>query len=165
MKVLLIFAHTYWNDSKVNHKLLESIKDFNNVKIHNLSTIYKDGKINKENIKSEIDLLKEADKIIFQFPLFWFSTPSLLKEWQDNVLSDLLHGNESKCLEGKIFQIITTAGGEKSFYDSLEYNTNALLSPITTSFKHFGLKIENALCFYEANENNIDLNEYHKCFK
>ncbi|WP_295157251.1 NAD(P)H-dependent oxidoreductase [uncultured Brachyspira sp.] len=163
MKILLIFAHSYWGDSKVNRKLLESIKDFDNVTIHNLNDIYKERKI--DNVKSEIDLLREADKIIFQFPLFWYSMPSLLKEWEDTVLSDLLHKNDNKFLEGKTFKIITTAGGDKSHYDSLEFDMNALLSHITSSFKHFGLKTEDTLCFYGAKEDNIDLNEYSKCFK
>ena len=167
MKVLVIFAHTYYNDSKVNRKLLESIRNFNNVKIHNLNEVYKDNKITKENVIDEIALLKEYDKIIFQFPLFWFSVPSLLKEWEDTVLHNLLHStdDEKKFLENKIFKIITTTGGEKSFYDSLDYNINALLSPITTSFKQFGLKIEDSYCIYNANADKLDLDEYQKCFK
>ena len=42
MKILVVFSHTYWNDSEVNRKLIESVKDFDNVKIHNLNEIYKD---------------------------------------------------------------------------------------------------------------------------
>lgn len=91
MKTLIVFAHTFWKDSKVNRALLESIKDKNNLKIHNLSTSYNDGKI---DVDKELALLKEADKIIFQFPLFWFSTPSLLKEWQDRVLSAILYSKK-----------------------------------------------------------------------
>lgn len=72
MKTLIIFAHTFWEDSKANRALLESIKDLKKVQIHNISEIYKDGKI---DVNKELSLLKEADKIIFQFPLFWFSTP------------------------------------------------------------------------------------------
>ncbi|WP_295162662.1 NAD(P)H-dependent oxidoreductase [uncultured Brachyspira sp.] len=165
MKILVVFSHTYWNDSEVNRKLIESVKDFDNVKIHNLNEIYKDGKITKENIKEEIELLKEADKIIFQFPLFWFSTPSLLKEWEDCVLGYLYHSSEKKCLENKTFQIITTAGGEKSLYDSLEYDMNAFLSPITLSFKDFGLKVEKTYCIYGASLDKLDIGEYQKCFK
>ena len=76
MQTLLIFAHTFWEDSKVNKALLEAAKSLDNLTIHNLSTTYKDNNI---NVESEITLLQKADKIIFQFPLFWFSTPSLMK--------------------------------------------------------------------------------------
>ncbi|WP_240692751.1 MULTISPECIES: NAD(P)H-dependent oxidoreductase [Campylobacter] len=107
MKTLIVFAHTFWKDSKVNRTLLESIKDIDSLKIHNLSTSYNDGKI---DVDKELALLKEADKIIFQFPLFWFSTPSLLKEWQDRVLSAILYSKKG-LLKGKFFQVITTLGG------------------------------------------------------
>ena len=163
MQNLIIFAHTFWKDSKVNRALLEELKDNKNVNIHNLSVIYPDGKIN--SVKSEVALLKEADNIIFQFPLFWFSMPSLLKEWQDFVLSDILHGSENKILENKTFKIITTAGGEKSFYDSLDFKIEEILSPINTSCKHLGLKIKKPFCIYEANKDNLPIKEYLDIFK
>ena len=163
MKNLIIFAHTFWKDSKVNRALLEELKDNKNVNIHNLSVIYPDGKIN--SVKSEVALLKEADNIIFQFPLFWFSMPSLLKEWQDFVLSDILHGNDNKILENKTFKIITTAGGKKSFYDTLDFKMDEILSPINISFKHLGLKIKEPFCIYEANKDNLPIKEYLDIFK
>ena len=163
MKNLIIFAHTFWKDSKVNRALLEELKDNKNVNIHNLSVIYPDGKIN--SVKSEVALLKEADNIIFQFPLFWFSMPSLLKEWQDFVLSDILHGSDNKILENKTFKIITTAGGEKSFYDTLDFKMDEILSPINISFKHLGLKIKEPFCIYEANKDNLPIKEYLDIFK
>lgn len=163
MQNLIIFAHTFWKDSKVNRALLEELKDNKNVNIHNLSVIYPDGKIN--SVKSEVALLKEADNIIFQFPLFWFSMPSLLKEWQDFVLSDILHGSDNKILENKTFKIITTAGGEKSFYDTLDFKIEEILSPINISFKHLGLKIKEPFCIYEANKDNLPIKEYLDIFK
>ena len=163
MQNLIIFAHTFWKDSKVNRVLLEKLKDNKNVNIHNLSVIYPDGKIN--SVKSEVVLLKEADNIIFQFPLFWFSMPSLLKEWQDFVLSDILHGSDNKILENKTFKIITTAGGEKSFYDTLDFKIEEILSPINISFKHLGLKIKEPFCIYEANKDNLPIKEYLDIFK
>ena len=163
MQNLIIFAHTFWKDSKVNRALLEELKDNKNVNIHNLSVIYPDGKIN--SVKSEVALLKEADNIIFQFPLFWFSMPSLLKEWQDFVLSDILHGSDNKILENKTFKIITTAGGEKSFYDTLDFKMEEILSPINISFKHLGLKIKEPFCIYEANKDNLPIKEYLDIFK
>ncbi len=43
MKTLIIFAHTFWEDSKANKALFESIKNSKQVQIHNLSEIYKEG--------------------------------------------------------------------------------------------------------------------------
>ncbi|ELD0564664.1 flavodoxin family protein, partial [Campylobacter coli] len=54
MKTLIIFAHTFWEDSKVNKALFESIKNSKQVQIHNLSEIYKEGKI---DVSKEMALL------------------------------------------------------------------------------------------------------------
>ncbi|TLD82710.1 flavodoxin family protein [Helicobacter sp. MIT 11-5569] len=158
MQTLLIFAHTFWEDSKVNKALLESAKSLNNLTIHNLSTTYKDYKI---DVESEIALLQKADRIIFQFPLFWFSTPSLLKEWEDRVLSAIFHSDNPKLLEGKTFSIITTALGEESSYDGSDgYGINALLSPINNAFFYLGAKVEEAFCIFSANVDNLPLQKY-----
>ena len=93
MQILLLFSHTYWADSKVNKALLESAKTLENVTIHNLNTAYPDGKINTE---AEIALLQKAEKIIAQFPLFWFSTPAIMKEWQDKILTHIHHSANPK---------------------------------------------------------------------
>ena len=37
------------------------------------------------SIEREQQRLVEHDVIIFQFPIYWYSTPALLKEWQDLV--------------------------------------------------------------------------------
>lgn len=41
-----------------------------------------------EDIISEINKLKRADLVIFQFPLYWSSVPAILKGWFDRVLCD-----------------------------------------------------------------------------
>ncbi len=158
MQTLILFAHTFWEDSKVNKALLESIKDSHNIKIHNLTTTYPNGAI---NVNSEIDLLKQANTIIFQFPLFWFSTPSFLKEWQDRVLTAILYGNDSKILNGKNFGITTTAGGAEGSYDGHHGATiKQILLPIYHSFEYLGVKSKEPFCIFSANAEHLPLQEY-----
>lgn len=158
MKTLIIFAHTFWEESKVNKTLLTSIEDMQDVVIYNLSTIYKDGKI---DVNKELSLLKEASKIIFQFPLFWFSTPALLKEWQDRVLTAILYGNDKNLLKGKKFQVITTIGGAKSSYDGHHgYALDTLLSPLYSSFKYCGCESMEYFAIFSANTNDLNLEAY-----
>lgn len=158
MKTLIIFAHTFWEDSKANRALLESIKDLKKVQIHNISEIYKDGKI---DVNKELSLLKEADKIIFQFPLFWFSTPSLLKEWQDRVLTAILYGENKELLKNKEFQIITTLGGAKESYDGHHGATlEELLKPIYYAFEYLGCRSLEHYAIFSANANNLDIDAY-----
>ncbi|MCE3036700.1 NAD(P)H-dependent oxidoreductase [Helicobacter sp. faydin-H20] len=163
MKTLILFAHTFWKDSKVNKALLESAKSLNDITIHNISTTYSDGNI---NIPAEIELLNQADKIIFQFPLFWFSVPSLLKEWQDRVLTAILYGENKDLLKGKKFQIITTLGGAESSYDGHHKVTlEEILKPIYHALKYCGCEYVKHYAIFQANVNNLDLNAYHNAIK
>ena len=38
------------------------------------------------DIDREQQRLRDHDVVVFMFPLYWYSTPSMLKEWQDLVL-------------------------------------------------------------------------------
>ena len=67
-------------------------------------------------VKKEQELLLEHDIILFQFPMYWFSSPSLLKEWLDIVLSPGFAHAGSYKLENKSFAIAISCGGaEKEF--------------------------------------------------
>ena len=160
MQTLLIFSHTFWADSKVNRALLEAAKALPNVRIHNLNEIYKDGKI---DVDSEIKLLQESEKIICQFLLFWFSTPALMKEWQDLVLSKIHYSANPKLLEGKKFSIITTAGGEAKSYDGHHgYSLETLLSPIKQAFSYSFCDVLESYAIFKAKPDNLPVQEYLK---
>ncbi len=133
------------------------------VKLHNINEVYKDGKIDAQK---EIELLKEADFIVFQFPLFWFSTPSLMKEWQDVVLTKILHGDNPKLLEGKKFGIVSTLGGAQNTYDGHHgYTLNELLRPIYYAFKYCGASYVNEFAIYSADPTNLPIQEYKNYLK
>lgn len=61
--------------------------------------------------------LLEHDVVLFQFPFFWYSTPSILKEWQDLVLEHgFAYGSGGDKLEGKRLQLAITAAGPAEAY-------------------------------------------------
>lgn len=41
----------------------------------------------KLNIQKEQQLLQSADRLILQFPLYWYSAPAILKNWLDQVIT------------------------------------------------------------------------------
>lgn len=158
MQTLILFSHTFWQDSKINKALLESAATLSNVNIHNLNATYPNGVI---DIESEVALLQDSQKVIFQFPLFWFSTPSLMKEWQDRVLTHILYGKDSKLLSGKKFQIITTLGGAKESYDGHHgYSLETILSPLTSAFKYCGCEILESFAIFSAKLETLPVKEY-----
>ncbi len=112
-KILVNLVHPNIENSVVNKKLTNAISNFENVTINNLYTNYPDFKI---DVKKEQELLLNHDVIVFQFPMYWFSSPSLLKEWFDLVLEyDFAYGANYK-LENKAFAVAVSCGGEEKAF-------------------------------------------------
>ena len=112
-KILLNLVHPNIKESIVNKRLLEGIKDLENITINNLYEKYPDFKI---DAKTEQKLLEENDIILFQFPMYWFSSPALLKEWFDVVLeAGFAYGGSYK-LENKSFAVSVSCGGSEEAF-------------------------------------------------
>src|SRR5687767_2412995 len=82
-RVLVLFAHPVLERSRVNRRLVDALRDVENVTVHDLYEAYPTMAI---NVAREQALLLDNDVIIFQHPFYWYSVPSILKEWQDLVL-------------------------------------------------------------------------------
>lgn len=82
-KVLVLFAHPSQELSEVNRPMAEAVRDLDGITLVDLYADYADFQI---DIDREQDRLLQHDVIVFQHPLYWYSTPAILKEWQDLVL-------------------------------------------------------------------------------
>jgi len=82
-KVLLICGHPYYkNDSFLNKAIIEDLKKkMPKAEYDILIENYPEQKFNVENEQKK---LKDADIIIFQYPIFWYSWPSLLQKYVEN---------------------------------------------------------------------------------
>ena len=113
-KILLLFAHPSPERSEVNVPLFQAALTIDNVTGVDLYREYPTFRI---DVDREQKRLGEHDVVIFLFPLYWYSTPALLKEWQDLVLEyGFAYGSSGKALHGKIFFCATSAGGPESAY-------------------------------------------------
>ncbi|MBK3518834.1 NAD(P)H-dependent oxidoreductase [Carboxylicivirga marina] len=115
-KVLIIYAHPTEHKSRVNKHLVGALSDVRNVTVNNLYERYPDFYI---DVKYEQGLLLKHDVIIWHHPFYWYSAPSLLKEWFDLVLEHgFAYGREGNALEGKIALNCITTGGSESTYET-----------------------------------------------
>ena len=74
------------------------------------------------DVNVEQKRLLDHDVILFQFPLFWYSTPSIIKEWEDLVLEHgFAYGTDGDKLEGKRLMLAITAAGPDDAYTSGGY--------------------------------------------
>lgn len=119
-RILILLAHPSLDHSEVNRPLAESVRDLDGVTLVDLYAEYPDFQI---DIDREQQRLLNHDVIVFQHPLYWYSTPAILKEWQDLVLEHgFAYGSEGKALHGKIFFNALTAGGLEAAYHADGYN-------------------------------------------
>ncbi|WP_108669987.1 NAD(P)H-dependent oxidoreductase [Peribacillus acanthi] len=120
MKTLVIVAHPNLEQSRVNKHLAEVIEKYENVTVHRLYDVYPDETI---DIVREQELLLAHDRIVFQFPFYWYSAPSLLKKWMDHVLAyGWAYGSGGDKLHGKQLIVATSTGGPTMAYAAGGYN-------------------------------------------
>uniref|UniRef100_A0A3Q3Q2U5 NAD(P)H dehydrogenase [quinone] 1 n=1 Tax=Monopterus albus TaxID=43700 RepID=A0A3Q3Q2U5_MONAL len=63
---------------------------------------WKEGRL-RDDIVAEQRKIKEADLVIFQFPMYWFSVPAILKGWIDRVLTHGFAYSLDKLYDNGIF--------------------------------------------------------------
>ncbi len=138
--VLILFAHPALEKSRVNKRLIRAVENIDNITLHDLYEEYPDFDV---DIKREQQLLIEHDLIILHHPFYWYSTPALLKQWEDLVLEHgWAYGSKGNALVGKkLMQVITTGGSARAYEkDSLNKHTvHEFLVPIEQSFKLCGM--------------------------
>ncbi len=139
-RILILFAHPALEKSRVNKRLIRDAATLKNITINDLYEEYYDFNIDVEREKK---LLIENDIIIFHHPFFWYSTPAILKEWQDLVLEHgWAYGSKGTALVGKKLMNIITTGGSSQAYakDSFnKYTIREFLVPIEQTVKLCGM--------------------------
>lgn len=113
-RILVLFAHPVLERSRVNRRLIDAARAVTGVHVHDLYEEYPSLNL---NVKREQALLDQHDVVVFQHPFYWYSTPAILKEWQDLVLEhNWAYGSKGKHLQGKItFNALTTGGPEQAY--------------------------------------------------
>lgn len=149
--ILILFAHPQLDRSEANSFLFNIAKNMKGVTCVDLYAEYPQFEIDVD--REQARLLKH-DIIIFQHPLFWYSTPAILKEWQDLVLEyGFAYGSAGTALVGKRFMsAITTGGGEDAFTREgyQHFEIRELLTPIEQTARLCGMHYLPPLVLYAA---------------
>lgn len=117
-KILVISGHPHIeSDSLANKTIVGELRNnLPNATIHNLGELYPDYQF---DIPKEQSLLMAHDVIVLQFPMFWYSVPSLLQKWLEDVfVFGFSHGIGGDKLKGKKLVISVTTGAPKEAYSS-----------------------------------------------
>ena len=112
--VLVLFAHPALHKSRCNRRLMREPQQLEGVTFHDLYEAYPGFDI---DVPREQELLTAHHTIVWQHPFYWYSTPAILKEWQDLVLEHgWAYGSEGNALRGKLLVNAVTTGGKEKAY-------------------------------------------------
>ncbi len=113
-RVLLLFAHPALEKSRINARLIRDVGQLDGITFHDLYEAYPDFFV---DVAAEQQLLAAHDVIVLHHPLFWYSSPALVKQWADLVLEHgWAYGAKGTALRGKqLVHVVTTGGSEQAY--------------------------------------------------
>jgi len=124
MRLLVLFAHPRPRQSVVQRAMLAAIRDLPDVTVRDLYAVYPDFMIDAPR---EQALLVEHDVLVLQHPLYWYSSPAIVKEWLDIVLQEgWAYGPRGTRLHGKFLLNALSTGGPTEAYHSKGRNRFAI---------------------------------------
>lgn len=110
----MLYAHPRPDRSEVNAPMFEAAQSLDGVTAVDLYADYPDLGI---DVDTEQARLVAHDVIVFQHPLYWYSAPAIVKEWQDLVLEHgFAYGHDGDHLAGKWILNATTTGAKPEAY-------------------------------------------------
>jgi len=160
-KTLILMAHDDLDNSILNKRFKSELQNEENIIYKDLNSLYPNYEI---DVQKEQEELKDITKIVFQFPMYWYSIPSALKNWIDKVLtygySYIINEKgefEAKALKGKEFQVIATMGAkEESFKGEDRLSVKECLNSCFYTMKMLGLNNLEPIFIYGAAYGNIN---------
>ncbi len=149
MKVLVYLFHPNLEKSRVNRRWLEELRKHPEITV---CLPYETSKSWQFDVAHEQKKLETHDRIVFQFPFYWYSSPPLMKKWLDDVLTyGWAYGPQGDALKGKEFVIAVSTGGPSDAYIAGGYNNyslSELLKPLQQTANLIQMKF---LPFFSVN--------------
>jgi len=141
-RTLWYVFHPNFSESRGNKALLKAADSVDNVTVVHAYEEYGNFKI---DVQREQDRLRNADLVVFQHPFYWYSSPALFKQWQDDVLT---YGfayppKEGTELQGKHWLSVLTTGGPELAYVAGgfdNYSMSELLKPFQQTANLCGMR-------------------------
>lgn len=139
-RVIVYYAHPGHRFSRANKAMAKEARTIEGVSFVDLYASYPRHDI---DVDREQARLLEHSVILFQCPLFWYSTPSLVKEWQDLVLEHgFAYGSGGDQLAGKAMMFALTAAGPADAYTERGYQhfpLRTFLTPLEQTARLCGM--------------------------
>ncbi len=156
---LVIVAHPDLGSSRVNARWMAEIEKSGTAVLHDLYATYPDGVVDAAR---EQDLLERHCVTVFQFPVYWYSCPTLLRTWFDTVYQAgwaYGDGNRGNRLAGRRFAAAVSAGDVERNYregGKVGFTMEQALTPFAATCNYVGAKWMGNFALYGA---EVDLSD------
>ena len=131
----VILAHPNLEKSRANRILYQEIQQSQQIKISHLYAQYPNFAI---DVPKEQALIQQAKIVVFQFPVYWYSSPALLKEWIDQVFTEgFAYGDKGVMLKDKPLFLAVTLAAEASFCSEKDEKGNPNLFALSHTLLPF----------------------------
>ncbi len=128
-RLIHYYAHPGHRHSRANRAVWDAAQTVDGITRVDLYQEYPRHEIDTDR---EQQRLLDHDVIVFQFPVFWYSSPSLVKEWIDLTLEHgFAYGDGGDKLEGKWLMLALTAAGPAGAYTANGYQHFSLRTFLT----------------------------------
>lgn len=147
--VLVLLAHPDITKSHANAALSKAAAEVEGVQVVN---IY-DYPVTPDAYR---DAVKQAKTLVFEFPLYWMSSPHLLKQWTDEVFMAFVGEG---LIKGKRLMVVTTTGSEEAAYQHggrNKYTMDEYLRPFEGQANHAEMIWEKPLVVYGQSADGAD---------
>lgn len=147
---LLVLAHPDLAASRVNAALATAAREGDTATVHDLYAAYPDYAI---DVAREQELLLRHERIVLQYPTYWYATPALLKHWLDQVLTRGWAYGGGRALAGRTLRIATSTGGPAGSYGPEGHNRYAideLLLPMRATANLCGMHFDEPFVVHGA---------------
>jgi len=157
-KTLVLLFHPDMARSKTNSALARAAAKIATVEVVHMQAIHSNRLDFIFDGEREAARLLAADRIVLQFPMQWYSTPPLLKAWQDVVLTRMFYvayDAEGRKLEGTPLIVAATVGNVPDTYrpgGANLFSMDDLFAPLKATANRCGLRWAKPFLVYRADK-------------
>lgn len=157
--VLVLVAHPDIAHSRINRALAAQagLMAADGVEVRDLYALYPDYLI---DVEAEQAALAQARTVVWVHPVQWYSMPSLMKLWVDDVLAfRWAYGPGGRALAGKCLWLVVSTGGSEGSYaahGSNRFGFDAFLPAYRQTAELVGMRFLEPSVFYGAHKADAD---------
>jgi putative NADPH-quinone reductase len=160
--IVVYFAHLDIERSVINRKLCDAVRDLPQVNFRDLHELYPEFFI---DVAKEQTVLRDADLIVFQHPIYWYGAPAIFKHFLDTVLlRGFAYGPEGTALQGKDFLLVVSTGAAAEEYQTggiHHYPFEEFIRPIEQIVRFCGMQYLPPLVLHGGHSLSQDVIDAH----